>query len=47
VIHGARLTLEKGRALSVFGQVTRAVEGERAGEKVPEVRADFVMLESP
>jgi hypothetical protein len=43
VVHGARLNLALGDRVSVFGLLRGAVDGPRAGSKVPEVAADFVV----
>jgi hypothetical protein len=45
VVHGARLDLSTGDRVSVFGRLRGAVDGPRAGIKVPEIVADFVVKE--
>ena len=43
VIHGAPVRLARGAAVSVFGRVSGSVEGARAGTRVPEVFAAFLL----
>jgi hypothetical protein len=43
VVHGAPVRIAKGAGLSVFGTVTRSVDGARAGTRVPEVFASFLV----
>lgn len=43
VIYGGGLPLARAERVSVFGHVTRAVDGPRTGVKVPEIRADFII----
>ncbi len=43
VIHGGEMQLGRAERISVFGHVTRAVDGPRTGVKVPEIRADFIL----
>ena len=47
VIYGAETTLESGRGIQAFGKVQRFVDGPRAGERIPEVRAELVVLATP
>jgi hypothetical protein len=43
VVYGGRLRLTLGDRVSVFGPVRGVVDGPRAGSRVPEVAADFVV----
>src|SRR5690606_2739773 len=47
VLHGAPTGFESGAPSSVFGRVTRAVDGPRSGTKVPEVVTTFVLGNVP
>ena len=44
VIYGIETALDKGRNLKAFGKVVRFVDGARKGERIPEVRADLVVV---
>ncbi len=43
LVHGARLSLQKGDRISAFGKITKPVEGLSAGKQVPEVAVEFVL----
>lgn len=43
VTHGGKLNLEPGNNVTVSGTLLGAVEGPRAGTRVPAVRAEFVL----
>jgi hypothetical protein len=43
VTHGGKLNLEPGNGVTVSGTLLGAVEGPRAGTRVPAVRAEFVL----
>ncbi len=43
VIHGATLSFDQGKRITVYGQLLGEVEGPRSGTKIPEVRADFAL----
>jgi hypothetical protein len=43
VVHGAPVRIAQGAGLLVAGRVTRSVDGVRAGTRVPEVFASFVL----
>lgn len=47
VIYGAKLTLKKDQAVTVSGTLAGAVDGPRAGTKIPELRADLVVRKTP
>jgi hypothetical protein len=44
VLYGITTPLEKGRSIRAFGKVVRFVDGPRTGERIPEVRADLVVV---
>ncbi len=43
LLYGVETHLAKGRAIKAFGKVQRFVDGARAGERIPEVRAELVV----
>jgi hypothetical protein len=43
VVHGGRFDAKKGALVGAFGQFLELVEGTRAGAKVPEIAADFLL----
>ncbi|MBN1611843.1 MAG: hypothetical protein JW940_34750 [Polyangiaceae bacterium] len=45
VLHGARLDLRNEEHVAVGGHVSRIVDGPRAGSRIPELCADFVLSE--
>jgi hypothetical protein len=47
VLYGIQTELAKGRGVKAFGKVVRFVDGARAGERIPEVRADLVIVGAP
>lgn len=47
VIYGAKLALKKDQAVTVSGTLAGAVDGPRAGTKIPELRADLVVRKTP
>jgi hypothetical protein len=44
---GEKLALKQGGVVSVFGSVTGAVDGPRAGTRIPAIAADFVLKGRP
>lgn len=44
---GEKLALKQGGSVSVFGSVTGAVAGPRAGTRIPSIAADFVLKGRP
>jgi len=44
VLYGITTPLEKGRQIKAFGKVVRFVDGPRTGERIPEMRADLVVV---
>jgi hypothetical protein len=45
VVHGAALELRNEERVTVGGHVSKIVEGPRAGSRIPELYADFVLRE--
>jgi hypothetical protein len=46
VLHGAALTLKAGQVVTAYGTVLGSVDGPRPGTRIPEIRADFVLMGS-
>jgi hypothetical protein len=45
VVHGTKLAIARDDRIAAFGRVTRMVDGPRSNQRIPEVRAEFVLKE--
>jgi hypothetical protein len=46
LVHGARVSLEKGEHFTAYGHISGAVEGPVRGLRIPEVRVDFMVKDA-